>query len=102
MMDGKITMMHLINEDVRRLYYRTLVLCPTFRIGFVPVYHSTAPSVHAYCLRCNSCRLLKPLAIHLHLERIELSLEIFLHGNLPESTLGALHITGHESCRILC
>ena len=89
--------MHLINDDVGWLYLRTLILLPSLRICLVPIDHGTTHSVDSHRLRSDSGSLFEPLSIPLYLEGIECSLYIFLHGSLPETILGLLHIDDLES-----
>ena len=96
LMDGEIPVMHLINDDVRRLDERTLVLSPSFRICLIPIDHCTASTVYSDSLSCYTFGLLKPLSVLLHLECIESALHVFFHCRLPKSVLSELHILGLE------
>ena len=100
LVDREIPMVHLINDDVRRLDLRALVLCPSFRICLVPIYHCASPAVHSDCLRSDAGSLLEPLAVLLDLECIECALYILLYSRLPESVLSESHIDCLERCLI--
>ena len=91
LVDGEVPVLELIDDDVRRLDLRALVLCPSFRISLVPVYYSTTHAVHSDCLCSDAGSLLKPLAVLLHLECVERSLHILLDSHLPEAVLTELH-----------
>ena len=45
-MDGEIPVLELVDDDVRRLDFRALVLVPSFRVGLRPVDHGSAHAVH--------------------------------------------------------
>ena len=99
LMNREVTMMHLINDDVRRLDLRALILCPAFRIGLCPINDSTSPAVDSHCLRSDTCSLLQPLSFMLYLESIECTFEVLLHGCFPQTAFTKLHI---HSCKRKC
>ena len=100
LMNRKITVMHLVDNDVRRFDFGTLILCPTLRIGLVPIYDSTSPSIHTYRLGCYAGSLRKPLSVFLDLKCIEGTFHIASHSNLPKATVCKLHVSSLESCLV--
>ena len=100
LMNRKITVMHLVDNDVRRFDFGTLILSPTLRIGLVPIYDSTSPSIHSYRLGCYAGSLRKPLSVFLDLESIERTIEVLSDHCLPKSVLSKLHVHCHEGILI--
>ena len=88
----EISVLKLIDDDVRRLDLRTLVLSPSLWICLCPVDYSTAHSVHSHCLCSDTLSFLKPLAVLLYLECVERTLHILFYSSFPETVLGQLHI----------
>ena len=92
LMDREVPVMHLINDDVRRLDERTLVLSPTLRISLCPIDHSATSSVHSHGLCRDTLCFLKPLSVSLDLECVESTFHVLFHCRFPKSVLAKLHV----------
>ena len=96
-MDREVAVVHLIDDDVGRLDFRTYVFGPAFGVGFGPVDYGGAVAVHAHRLRCNALSFREPFAGLLHAEGVELAFEIFTYCLFPQSFAPEAHFYGSES-----
>ena len=90
-MDREVAVVHLIDDDVGRLDFRTYVFGPAFGVGFGPVDYGGTIAVHAHRLRCNALGFREPFAGLLHAEGVELAFEVFPYGLFPKALTAMSH-----------
>ena len=87
-MNRVVAVMHLIDDGVFRPCKRgSHILCPAFRVGAAKVYHRTAPAVHTHRLGEDARRLFHIV----HLEGVELPLQVAAHAACPCPVFAASH-----------
>ena len=90
--DGEVTVVHFVHHDVgKATQCRTYIVFPTFRVSRIEVEHGGTLSVHTHGLRHDAWSIAQPLAVHLHVEGIELAVQVFLNRHLPSAVLSLFH-----------
>ena len=75
--EGEVTMVHLIEDYVGEiLQLGTFIILPTVGIGGSHVDDGSTLTVDTCCLAEDAGCLIKPLAVNLHLEGVELTFEV--------------------------
>ena len=91
--NGKIPVMQFINNNIRKtLQQWTFVFVPALRVGGVPVDDSRPVTVHSHRLGKQSGGISLPYVVNLHVERVELPFQVFIHPNLPHPVRCRLHL----------
>ena len=84
--------MHFINNSIgRRSQSRSLILCPTFRIGCLHVNDSSTFSIHPYRFRIDARSISQPFILDFHIKCIEFPYQVFFHLCRPSSFLIRYH-----------
>ena len=100
-MDREIAVMHLVKHYVvYRLYLGSLVLSPSFGIGGSEIYDGGAVTVHADGFGPYTGSLVKPFAVHIHLESIEFTVWYGSERSSPGAVFGFLHINGLQGLAV--
>ena len=91
--DGEIPVVQFINDDIRKtLQRRTLVFVPPLRVRRTPVDDGRPVTVHPHRLSQQSGSISLPYVVNLHVERIELPFQVFVHPSLPHPVGCRLHL----------
>ena len=96
LVNREVPVVHLINDEVLGRDGRPCVGGPSLRIGLRHVDDGTALAVHADCGGPHTGALAAELTVVLHVEGVELALQVLFDRNLPQGAavnrLGALHV----------
>ena len=93
--DGEIAVVHLVEDEIPGGNVGTLVVVPAMRIGLVHVNDSTALAVHAHGGCPDTWALAAELAAILHVEGVELALQVTLDFGLPPILARVVRIQFH-------
>ena len=96
LIDGEVTMVHLVDDQVLGSDVRPLVSAPALRVGINHIDDGAAMAVNAHCCGPDSRALAHELATILHVKGVEHALQVTLDTGLPQRTARsiALHVDG--------
>ena len=78
-----IAVVHLVNNDLRRLNLRCHILCPVLRVGVTHIHDSATVTIYIECAREDARSLTQSLALDGYLKGVVAALVVALHGGTP-------------------
>ena len=94
LVDGKVAVVHLIQDKVLGGNAGTFVGTPASRVGVGHVNDGATLAVHSHGGCPDTRALSAEFAAILHIKGVELTLEVALNGGLPDPCLGTFHVDG--------
>ena len=91
LMSGHIAVVHLIDNDLRRVNLGTLILAPALRVSVAHIDDSTTVTIYVECTSEDTSSLLEGLAINGDLEGVVHTLLIAIDLSAPKAIVALAH-----------